>query len=136
MPQTNLPLQSPINRKRIINRRIKVFGLMLLSTLLATAKMDTSYSDRFNHCHQNNDDFTVCADFCLDCSLFLVQHFRFFELLGKRKVPGIVWSPEETPLQKRVAVLMPVYNESPQSVYANLLAMAQELSQTGQGQSL
>lgn len=135
MLQTNLPLQSPINRKRIINRRIKVFGLMLLSTLLATAKWIQVIPTDSTIVTKIMMISLFVLTFAWIALFFWSSIFGFFELLGKRKVPGIVWSPEETPLQKRVAVLMPVYNESPQSVYANLLAMAQELSQTGQGQA-
>lgn len=61
--------------------------------------------------------------------------FGFIELLKGSKVPGIRWVPEETRLSSRVAVLMPVYNESSQGVFANLLAMGNDLVKTGQGKA-
>lgn len=120
-----------LNPKRIRNRRIKVFGLMFLSTLLATAKWVTVIPT----------DSTVFTKILM-VSLFILTFawialffwssvFGFFELLAKRKVPGIVWVPESTPLKSRTAILMPVYNESPQSVFANLLAMANDLKKPG-----
>ncbi|MFR1032359.1 MAG: glucans biosynthesis glucosyltransferase MdoH [Alphaproteobacteria bacterium] len=124
-----------MNPKRIRNRRIKVFGLMFLSTLLATAKWVTVIPT----------DSTVFTKILM-VSLFILTFawialffwssvFGFFELLAKRKVPGIVWVPESTPLKSRTAILMPVYNESPQSVFANLLAMANDLKKTGQARA-
>lgn len=124
-----------LNSKRIRNRRIKVFGLMFLSTLLATAKWVTVIPT----------DSTVFTKILM-VSLFILTFawialffwssvFGFFELLAKRKVPGIVWVPESTPLKSRTAILMPVYNESPQSVFANLLAMANDLKKTGQARA-
>ena len=124
-----------LNPKRIRNRRIKVFGLMFLSTLLATAKWVTVIPT----------DSTVFTKILM-VSLFILTFawialffwssvFGFFELLAKRKVPGIVWVPESTPLKSRTAILMPVYNESPQSVFANLLAMANDLKKTGQARA-
>ena len=64
---------------------------------------------------------------------FFSSLFGFFELLRGRNVPGIRWMPADTRLKSKTAVLMPVYNENPQQVFANLLAMAQSLVKTGQG---
>lgn len=61
--------------------------------------------------------------------------FGFIELLKGSKVPGIRWVPEETRLSSKVAVLMPVYNESSQGVFANFLAMGNDLVKTGQGKA-
>lgn len=121
-----------INPVRVRNRRIKVFGLMLISTLLATLKWITVIPN----------DITVFTEILM-VGLFILTFawialffwssvFGFFELLGQRKVPGVKWVPENTIVQSRVAILMPVYNESTENIFANLLAMVKSLVKTGQ----
>lgn len=122
-----------INPKRIRNRRLKVFGLMFLSTVLATIKWtyviptDSSILTKF----------LMIALFILTFAwialFFWSSIFGFFELLFRRKVPGVNWVPVDTKLNTKTAILMPVYNESSLDVFANLLAMADDLHQTGQG---
>lgn len=124
-----------LNPKRIRNRRIKVFGLMFVSTLLATIKWtyviptDSALLTKF----------LMVALFVLTFAwialFFWSSIFGFFELLFRRGVPGITWVPEDTKLSTRTAVLMPVYNECSRDVFANLLAMADDLDKTGQGKS-
>ena len=97
-----------LNPKRIRNRRVKVFGLMFVSTLLATIKWT----------------YVIPTDSTL-----------LTKLLFRRGVPGITWVPEDTKLSTRTAVLMPVYNECSRDVFANLLAMADDLDKTGQGKA-
>lgn len=120
-----------INPQRVKKRRIKVFGLMSFSTFLATLKWISVIP---------NDSLLLTKilmvglfilTFAWIALFFWSSVFGFLELWYNRKVPGIRWVPENTPLTTRTAVLMPVYNESPQGVFANLLAMAQELSETG-----
>lgn len=113
-----------LNPKRIRNRRVKVFGLMFVSTLLATIKWtyviptDSALLTKF----------LMVALFVLTFAwialFFWSSIFGFFELLFRRGVPGITWVPEDTKLSTRTAVLMPVYNECSRDVFANLLAMA------------
>ena len=124
-----------LNPKRIRNRRVKVFGLMFVSTLLATIKWtyviptDSALLTKF----------LMVALFVLTFAwialFFWSSIFGFFELLFRRGVPGITWVPEDTKLSTRTAVLMPVYNECSRDVFANLLAMADDLDKTGQGKS-
>lgn len=121
-----------INPKRIRKRRIKVFGLMVISTILATIKWtyviptDSSPITKF----------LMVALFILTFAwialFFWSSIFGFFELLFRRNVPGVTWVPYETKLNSKTAILMPVYNESSRDVFANLLAMADDLHETGQ----
>lgn len=67
-----------LNPKRIRNRRIKVFGLMFLSTLLATAKWVTVIPTDSTVFTKIFDGVAVYSDLCLDCSFLLVQRFRLF----------------------------------------------------------
>ena len=126
---------SPINPKRIRSRRRKVFGLMFLSTLAATLKWITVIPS----------DSTLVTKFLM-IGLFILTFawialffwssiFGFFNLLKKRKVPGVKWVSKDTKLTTKTALLMPVYNESSSDVYANLTAMAEELEETGQAEA-
>lgn len=124
-----------INPKRIRNRRIKVFGLMFISTFLATLKWTTVIPT----------DSTIFTKILM-VSLFILTFawislffwssiFGFFELLSKRKVPGVIWKPLSTKLTTRTAILMPVYNESCACSFANLIAIAEDLEKTGQAEA-
>ena len=116
-----------LNPQRVKNRRVKVFGLMAVSTFLATLKWMTVIP---------TDSWWLTKfilTFAWIALFFWSSVFGFIELLKGSKVPGIRWVPEETRLSSKVAVLMPVYNESSQGVFANLLAMGNDLVKTGQG---
>ncbi len=120
-----------LNPERVRHRRIKVFGLMFVSTLLATLKWVSSIP---------TDSFWL-TKFLMTCLFILTfgwialffwsSIFGFIELMSRRKVPGINWAPKDAPLTTKTAILMPVYNESSTNVFANLLAMAQSLKNTG-----
>lgn len=88
-------------------------------------------SDRQPAYDKNSDDGFVYSDFCMDCLVFLVKHFRFLEFAEKKDVPGIFWVSEATPIKARTAILMPVYNESPTGTFANLTAIAKDLENIG-----
>ena len=124
-----------LNPKRIRNRRIKVFGLMIFTTLIATIKWmyviptDSNWLTKFLMITLFVLTFAWIALF------FWSSIFGFIELLFKRGVPGIKWPDEKTKLKTKTAVLMPVYNECSKDVFANLLAMADDLSSTGQGKA-
>ncbi len=132
MSETSFPNIYNLNPKRIRNRRIKVFGLMVLSTLLATLKWVSVIPTDSLLITKILMIGLFILTFAWIALFFWSSIFGFFELLAKRKVPGIIWVPEDTHLTKRTAILMPVYNESPQSVFANLLAIAHDLKNTGQ----
>ncbi len=122
-----------ISPRHVLRRRIKVFGLTILSTFLATIKwMEVIPTDSTLVTH-----FLMVLLFVLTFGwialFFWSSMFGFFELLRNRKVPGIHWVSANTKVKTKTALLMPVYNEKPQSVFANLAAMAEELAKTGQG---
>lgn len=123
---------SPINPRRIRNRRIKVFGLMFLSTLVATLKWITVIPSDSTWFTKTLMISLFILTFAWIALFFWSSIFGFIELLKKNKVPGVKWVPEDTRLSTRTALLMPVYNESSVDVFANLLAMAQDLQKTGQ----
>ena len=122
-----------INPKRILMRRLKVFGLTIISTLAATLKWMAVIPTDSALLTKVLMVLLFVLTFGWIALFFWSSLFGFFELLRKAKVPGIRWVPSDTPLTARTAVLMPVYNEQPAGVMANLLSMAQDLSKTGQG---
>ena len=124
-----------INPKRIFMRRLKVFGLTIFSTLLATLKWVSVIPTDSELVTKFLMVLLFVLTFGWIALFFWSSLFGFFELMRKAKVPGIRWVPAETPLTSKTAVLMPVYNEQPTSVMANLLAMAQDLAKTGQGKA-
>ena len=122
----------PITKKQVIRRRCLVFGLSVFSTLIATLKWITALpSDSYIY-----TKFLMITLFGLTFGwialFFWSSLFGFFEMLRKKKPIGLKWATDDTVLTGKTAVLMPIYNEEPVKVYANLLAMAQELYQTGQ----
>ncbi len=122
----------PISPRQIRNRRIKVFGLTGLSTLLATLKWMTVIPSDASLLTAFLMIVLFMLTFGWIALFFWSSIFGFTELLRGRKIPGIIWpDPNRQPVS-RTAILMPVYNESPQSVFANLLAMAKSLEKTGQ----
>ena len=122
----------PISPRQIRNRHIKVFGLTGLSTLLATLKWMTVIPSDASLLTAFLMIVLFMLTFGWIALFFWSSIFGFTELLRGRKIPGIIWpDPNRQPVS-RTAILMPVYNESPQSVFANLLAMAKSLEKTGQ----
>lgn len=124
-----------INPKRIRNRRIKVFGLMLISTLLATLKWTYVIPNDSSLFTKILMVSLFILTFAWISLFFWSSLFGFFELLFRRNVPGVRWVPLETRLSTRTAILMPVYNESSRDVFANLLAMGDDLNATGQAKA-
>lgn len=122
-----------LNPLRVRNRRIKVFGLMLFSTLLAALKWISSLPTDSALTTKILMSILFILTFAWIALFFWSSIFGFFELLAKRKIPGINWVADETALNAQTAVLMPVYNESSIDVFANLSAMAESLHQTGRG---
>ncbi|MET0401639.1 MAG: glucans biosynthesis glucosyltransferase MdoH [Cystobacter sp.] len=59
----------------------------------------------------------------------------FVQLMRGGRAPGLRWpdaGEEAAPLKSRVAVVMPVHNEDPTSVFANLQATYESVASTGQ----
>ena len=124
----------PISPRQVFRRRCRIFGLTFFSTLLATLKwIDSLPSDSYFY-----TKFLMIFLFILTFGwialFFWSSIFGFFELLRHKKPIGLKWANDAVVLSGKTALLMPIYNEDPVKVYANLLAMAQELDQTGQGE--
>ena len=116
---------------KIYFRRLTVFGLMFLSTILATLKWITvmpTDSVLFTKIVLIGLFFLTFAWISL---FFWSSLFGFFDLWFKRPVPGIKWPGDSTPVSGKTAILMPVYNEDSSSVFANLAAIAEDLKNQG-----
>ena len=122
-----------LNPERVSHRRIKVFGLMIVSTLLATFKWISSIPTDSFWLTKVLMTILFVLTFAWIALFFWSSIFGFLELMNRRKVPGINWLPKDAPLTTKTAILMPVYNESSVNVFANLLAMADSLHQTQNG---
>lgn len=120
-----------LNPKRVRNRRIKVFGLMIVSTIVATIKWIMSLPTDSSLFVKLLMIVLFVLTFAWIALFFWSSIFGFIELFAGRKVPGIKWTDARTPLIGKTALLMPVYNESSVDVYANLLSMSESLKQTG-----
>ena len=120
-----------LNSERVRNRRVKVFGLMILSTALATLKWTAVIPTDCELLTKFLMVLLFVLTFGWIALFFWSSVFGFIELLKKSRVPGIIWPGKGAGIHSRTAVLMPVYNESPVKTVANLLAMAEELEKTG-----
>lgn len=120
----------PITARQIRQRRRNVFGLMFLSTLFATLKWASVIPTDANFFSKFLMVFLFVLTFAWIALFFWSGIFGFFELLRHKHVPGIRWPDEHKKTTSKTAVLVPVYNESPASVYANILAMAESLAET------
>lgn len=123
---------SDISKRQVAYRRIKLFGIVLISIILATIKWADFMPTDVAWPLKAGMIFLFCITFGWISLFFWSSIFGFIEILRHRKMPGIKRVPFETKLTTRTAILMPVYNEEPTSVYANLLAMARDLEKTGQ----
>lgn len=123
---------SDINKRQVLLRRIILFGLVLISVIFATIKWALFIPSDLNLIIRYGLIFLFCATFGWISLYFFSSVFGFFELLRRRKMPGIKRAPAHKKLTTKTAILMPVYNENPLNVYANLLAMAKDLEKTGQ----
>ncbi len=123
---------SNISKHQVIWRRIKLFGIVLICVALATIKWADFMPTDVILPIKIGMIFLFCITFTWISLFFWSSIFGFWEILRHRKMPGIKRVPYETKLTTKTAILMPVYNEDPSSVYANLLAMARDLETTGQ----
>lgn len=129
------PQTISINASQIKRRRVKIFGITLLCTLISTLKwMEVIPSDA--------SWFTSVLMIVLFVltfgwiSLFFWSSiFGFCELLKGKNVPGIIWPDDNSSISTKTAILMPIYNENPLEVFSNLAAIAQSLKLTGQQQN-
>ncbi len=125
----------PISPAQITFRRVLIFGLMILTTLFLTFKWVVSMPTDANTFAR----IVMTVLFVLTTGwislFFWASIFGFFELLAGKSMPGIIWAEKETPLKSKTAILMPIYNEECDTVYARLLSIASSLCKTGQAQA-
>ncbi|CAM3518336.1 glucans biosynthesis glucosyltransferase MdoH [Corallococcus sp. ZKHCc1 1396] len=115
-------------------RRVMVLGLAALTTGFASVEMHRLLSARGT---------TVPEGFVLMlftlCFAWIALSFwggvaGFVQLVSNRRVPGLRWPTEEEaagPLTRRTAVVMPVHNEDPASVFAHVQATYESIAATG-----
>lgn len=124
---------SNINKRQVLLRRLVLFGLVLLSVAFATFKWAIFMPSDLNIFLRYGLIFLFGATFGWISLYFWSSIFGFIELLRHKKMPGIRRPVATRRLSTKTAILMPVYNENPVNVYANLLAMARDLEKTEQG---
>jgi len=123
---------SNITKRQVLLRRIVLFGLVLASVVFATFKWALFIPSDLSLFVRYGLIFLFSATFGWISLYFWSSIFGFVELLRRKKMPGIKRVSTHKKLTTKTAILMPVYNENPLNVYANLLAMARDLEKTGQ----
>ncbi|ATB33264.1 glucans biosynthesis glucosyltransferase MdoH [Melittangium boletus] len=119
-------------------RRAGVLVPAALSTLAATWEMS-----RLLSVHGTSVSewamlglFTLC--FAWIALSFWAAVAGFLQLASGKRPPGLRWpeaGEEEAPLTRRTAVVMPIHNEDPASVFANLQATYESVVATGRLES-
>ncbi len=125
----------PISAAQITFRRILIFGLMILTTMFLTFKWVVSMPTDANTAARTIMTLLFVLTTGWIALFFWASIFGFFELLANKSMPGIIWPEKKTPLKTKTAILMPIYNEECDMVYARLLAIADSLVKTGQAQA-
>jgi membrane glycosyltransferase len=119
-------------------RRACVLGLTALSTLAAAWELLRLLSARGHTAPE-----LLMAGLFLLCFAWISLSFwaavaGFLQLASGGRLPGLRWpdAQEETaPLKRRTAVVMPIHNEDPASVFANVQATYESVAATGQLES-
>ncbi|MCY1078442.1 glucans biosynthesis glucosyltransferase MdoH [Archangium lansingense] len=115
-------------------RRTCVLGLTVLSTLAATWELLRLLSTRGLTAPELAMTvlFTLCfAWISLSCWAAIAG---FLQLVLGGRLPGLKWpdaGEEAAPLKRRTAVVMPIHNEDPSAVFANVQATYESVAATG-----
>ncbi|HZH02874.1 MAG TPA: glucans biosynthesis glucosyltransferase MdoH, partial [Myxococcaceae bacterium] len=116
-------------------RRGWILGLTALSAVMATAELSRLLSVKGH----TTLEYVLLAFFAVNFSWIALSFWTgiagFATLMRRRHAPGLKWPSAETarrPLTARVAVVTPVYNESPTEVFSRLEAMARSVARLGQ----
>ncbi|WNG48342.1 glucans biosynthesis glucosyltransferase MdoH [Archangium minus] len=115
-------------------RRGCVLGLAALSTVLATWEMFRLLSAQGVTVPEwvMGGFFTLC--FAWIALSFWTAVAGFLQLAVGKRLAGLRWPDEAeaaAPLKSRTAVVMPIHNEDPASVFANVQATYESLAATG-----
>ena len=92
-----------LNPVRVRNRRFKVFGLMIFSTLLATLKWTAVIPTDSEPWTRFLMVLLFVLTFGWIALFFWSSVFGFIELLKKSKVPGIIWPGKGAGIHSRTA---------------------------------
>ncbi|WP_257457948.1 glucans biosynthesis glucosyltransferase MdoH [Archangium lipolyticum] len=119
-------------------RRACVLGLTALSTLAAAWEMLRLLSVK-----GHTPPELLMAGLFILCFAWISLSFwaavaGFIQLALGRRLPGLRWPDareEAAPLKRRTAVVMPIHNEDPASVFANVQATYESVAATGQLES-
>ena len=120
------------SERDVFRRRLAVFGLMAISTVLASMKWITVLPTDVSIFTKLLLIVLFILTFAWIALFFWSSIFGFWTLLRHKKVPGIIWPAPNAPLNSKTAILMPVYNEGTAEVMGNLLAIAKEIELTDQ----
>ncbi len=127
----------PCHRTSLI-RRLCLFTLVLLTTLVAMGLLTSVFETNGLTALELSLLLLYAILFSWICFSFWTALVGFFVLFTQRDRCQISASirdiPAKTPLQSRTALVMPIYNEDPQRVFAGLRAIATSLMQTKQQQ--
>ena len=123
-----------VGRPRILLRRTVFFGSVLLVNIIATLWLaDIFYLTQFQKAH-----FPLLAIFAILNGLLVLGSFHavfgaFDMLMGRKKSVRIteLAGSNDTPLAKRHAVVIPVYNEDSVRVCARIEAIYRSIEETG-----
>lgn len=117
-------------------RRGWVFGLTAVSSAMATAELSRLLSVKGHTALEYVLLLFFAINFAWIALSFWTNLVGFAVMMQEVRQPGLRWPTAEehrARLTQKVAVVTPVYNESPVEVLARLEAMARALSATGQG---
>lgn len=120
-----------LNASQIRKRRIKIFGITVISVILSTLKWIEAIPSDASWLTSLLMIVLFVLTFGWISLFFWSSLFGFFELLKHKNVPGIIWPDDKATIHSKTAILMPIYNENPLNVFANVSAIAQSLEEAG-----
>lgn len=124
-----------ITEKEIMWRRIIIFGLVFLTTAYLTFKWTLFMPSKSSMSVKVILTLLYMLTTAWITMFFWSSVFGFFELLFRKNQAGLKWPEKNMTLTTKTAVLMPIYNEDPEKVFANVVAIAQTIEQAGQGKA-
>ena len=122
-------------KKQVKWRRIKLFSLVAFCTFWATFKWASFLPSDASFFFKTPLIILFSLTFAWISLFFFSSIFGFWSILKKRKIPGIKKVHPSEPITTKTAILMPIYNENPLNVFANLMAMAKDLEALGKAEA-
>ncbi len=118
-------------KKQVFMRRLKLLFLVTFVTFWATYKWASFLPSDASFFFKIPLIILFFLTFAWIALFFFSSLFGFWSILKKQKIPGIKKPLPSDPITTKTAILMPIYNENPINVFANLLAMAKDLEDSG-----